>query len=214
MERGKFVVFEGVGGCGKGTQIELATNLLNRNGLKTISTREPGGVESAEDIRQLIFELRDKKLIGAEGQMGLFFGARRLWKNGLVKPNIDSGINVFADRCYPSTGAYQGYGEGGDQNKILGIATEVMGDYKPDAVILLDVSAKTSMERRSNPNGDPFDKEGFSYFEKIVAGYREMAANCWGDLNWYLVDGEPKVEIVSEKVAEVLESIFKTRLNR
>lgn len=59
-ERGKFIVFEGVGGSGKGTQIELAAELLRSNGVGTVYTREPGGIPPAEDIRQLIFDLRGK----------------------------------------------------------------------------------------------------------------------------------------------------------
>lgn len=89
-----------------------------------------------------------------------------------------------------------------------------MGDYKPDAVILLDISTKTSMKRRADANGDPFDKENINYFNKIVAGYRKMAKSAWGRLNWYVVDGEPSVEEVSESVAKVLEKIFSRKLDR
>jgi dTMP kinase len=214
-EKGKFVVFEGPGGSGKGTQIENAKNLLANNGLKVVFTREPGGLESAEKIRKLIFTLRDKKLIGPEGQMVLFFACRDLWLDGLVIPSIDDGINVLTDRCHTSTGAYQGYAEGGDQKQILAIADVVLGEYKPDAVVLLDVSRKTSMRRRGkNVNGDPFDKETPEYFDRLIAGYREMAKTGWGGLNWFVVDGEPKPEVVSESVAKVLEDIFETKLQR
>ncbi|SRR4030043_308059 len=213
-ERGKFIVFEGPGGCGKGTQIEFAKNLLKKNGLKVVKTREPGGIAPAEEIRDLIFSLRDKKLIGPEGQMVLFFGARKLWVDGFVVPNIDAGINVLSDRCHTSTGAYQGYAEGGNQKQILGIADIVLGEYKPDAVLFLDISRETSMRRRSDANGDPFDKESPEYFDRLIAGYREMARTGWGGLNWYVVDGEPKPEIVSESVAKVLEDIFEKKLQR
>jgi dTMP kinase len=214
MKRGKFVVIEGVGGCGKGTQVKLAKKLLKKNKIKVVSTREPGGIGSSEVIRQLIFDLRDKKLIGSEGQMVLFYAARKFWIEKFVKPNLKKGVNVIADRSYTSTGAYQGYGEGGDQKKILGISDVVMGEVKPNAVILLDVSIETSMERRKDPNGDPFDKENKKYFQKIIDGYREMAKNKWGGLKWYVVDGEPKVSEVSESVAVVLDNILGKKLKR
>jgi dTMP kinase len=214
-ERGKFVVFEGAGGSGKGTQIENAKNLLIKNGLKVVFTREPGGLEPAEKIRKLIFSLRDKNLIGPEGQMVLFFACRDLWLDGVVAPSINGGVNVLTDRCHTSTGAYQGYAEGGDQKQILAIADTVLGEYKPDAIILLDVSRETSMQRRGKDvNGDPFDKQGPEYFDRLIAGYREMAKTGWGGLNWYKVDGEPKPEVVSESVAKVLEDIFETKLQR
>lgn len=98
MERGRFIVFEGIGGSGKGTQIEIAGKLLENKGFKVITTREPGGIEPAEKIRQLIFDLRGKDLIGAEGQMALFFAARKLWVDGVVGPNLEKGINVLTDR--------------------------------------------------------------------------------------------------------------------
>ena len=214
-ERGKLIVFEGIGGSGKGTQIEYAKNLLTKNGLGAIYTREPGGLEPAEEIRELIFHLRDKKLIGPEGQMVLFFAARKLWVEAVVAPNIDGGVNVLTDRCHTSTGAYQGYAEGGDQDQILAIADEVLGAYKPDAVIFLDISKKTSQKRRGNNiQGDPFDKESEEYFDRLIAGYREMAKTGWGGLKWYIVDGEPEPSMVSESVAKVLEEIFGRKLNR
>ena len=114
MGRGKFIVFEGVGGSGKTTQIELAKDFLEKKGLKVLTTREPGGVEASEKIRELIFALRDKNLVGPEGQVVLFFAARYLWLNSLVKPVLTNGINVLTDRAYTSTAAYQGFAEGGD----------------------------------------------------------------------------------------------------
>lgn len=214
-ERGKFVVFEGIGGSGKGTQIELAKDLLQKNNLTSVYTREPGGLVPAEKIRQLIFDLRDKKLIGPEGQMALFFAARKLWVDGVVAPNIEDGINVFTDRCHTSTGAYQGYAEGGNQKQILAIADEVLGKYKPDAVVFIDISKETSAKRRGkNVNGDPFDKESCEYFDRLIAGYREMADTGWGDLNWYKVDGEKSPESVSESIAKVLEGVFDRKLQR
>lgn len=214
-EKGKFIVIEGIGGSGKGTQIKLAEDLLKNNGLSVISTYEPGGIDSSKEIRKLIFTLRDKRLIGAEGQMVLFFAARKFWVDGVVAPNIDNGINVLTDRCHTSTGAYQGYAEGGDQNKIIEISNIILGNYKPNAVVFLDISKETSKRRRGvDVQGDPFDKEGPEYFDRLIAGYREMAKIGWGDLKWFTINGEGTPGIVSESIAKVLEDIFETKLQR
>lgn len=213
-KKGKFIVFEGVGGCGKGVQVRFVKKLLKRNRMKVITTREPGGIKSSEVIRQLIFDLRGQKLIGSEGQMVLFYAARKFWVDKVVNPSLKKRINVIADRSYTATCAYQGYAEGGDQNIILKISDVVMGQAKPDAVILLDVSVETSMERRKDTKGDPFDKEDKKYFQKIINGYREMAREKWGGLKWYVVDGEPSIKEVSESVAKVFEKIFSRKLNR
>jgi len=215
IERGKFVVFEGIGGSGKSTQIEIAEKFLKDNGLEVISTREPGGVAPAEIIRNLIFKLREQKFIGPEGQMALFFAARKLWMDGLVIPNLEKGINVLTDRCHTSTGAYQGYAEGGDMEKILRTSDFVLGKYKPDAVIFLDVSKEVSLERlKVSRDGDPFDRHSEEYFDRLIAGYRTMAKEGWGGLKWYVVNGELEVKVVSESVAEVLEEIFDRELQR
>ena len=207
--KGKFIVFEGIGGSGKSTQIGIAKALLESNGFSVVATREPGGVEAAEEIRKLIFQLRERKLIGPEGQLALFFASRKLWMEKLVIPNIEKGVHVLSDRCHTSTGAYQGYAEGGNMDQILEISDVVLGKYKPDAVILLDVSKGVSWERRGNDtNGDPFDKETSEYYERLIAGYREMAEKGWGGLKWYLVNGGSEVEIVSDSIASVLEEIF------
>lgn len=214
MKKGKFIVLEGVGGCGKGTQVKYIERLLSRNNIDVVATREPGGFASSEVIRKLIFDLRGKKLIGAEGQMVLFFAARKFWVDRVVKPNLKKGVNIVADRSYTTTGAYQGYAEGGDQKNILSISDVVMGETKPDAVILLDVSVETSMKRRVDPKGDPFDKENKKYFQKIIDGYHEMAKRNWGSLKWYVVDGEPKPKEVFESVTKVLEKVLGKRLKR
>jgi len=209
VERGKFIVFEGVGGSGKTTQIELARKFLQEKGLKVLATREPGGVGTAEEIRKLIFALRDKNLIGPEGQMVLFFAARYFWLNSLVKPALADGINVLTDRAHTSTAAYQGFAEGGDLNQILAVSEVVMEGVKPDAVIFLDISPETSIKRReSETDGDPFDKQGEAYLRRLVAGYRKMAREGWGDLKWYVVNGEGTIEEVKSRVSEVLNRIF------
>ena len=202
-----------LGGSGKGVQINAAEKLLKKNGLEVIKTFEPGGVDPSIEIRKLIFSLREKKLIKAEGQMVLFFAARKLWIDGVVKPNIDQGIHILTDRSHTSTGAYQGYAEGGDQKIILEMADVIMGEYKPDAVVLLDISRETSMKRRGrNVKGDPFDKETPEYFDRLIAGYREMASTNWDNLNWFIVNGEPAPDVVSESVAKILEDVFEKKL--
>ena len=209
QERGKFIVFEGVGGSGKTTQIELAKDFLEKKGLKVLTTREPGGVEASEKIRELIFALRDKNLIGPEGQVVLFFAARYLWLNSLVKPALTNGINVLTDRAHTSTAAYQGFAEGGDLDQILKVSEVVMEGVKPDAVILLDISPETSIKgRAAETNGDPFDKQGEGYLRRLIAGYRKMAQERWGGLRWYMVNGDGAIEEVQARVSEFLTQIF------
>lgn len=208
-ERGKFFIFEGVGGSGKSTQAELATNYLNSIGEETILTREPGGIKEAEEIRELIFKLKSEKLINADHQMAFFFSARVIWKNGIVIPNLELGKNVSSDRSFPATNAYQGYGEGGDLAQIEKISRSVMENCMPSGIVLLNLSVETAMERNSkNKDGDPFDDEGKDYFARVINGYQEMAESNWCDVPWYVIDAEQDIDSVQEDVREVLHDIL------
>lgn len=146
--------------------------------------------------------------------MVLFFAARKLWLAGMVIPQLNQGVTVLTDRCHTSTGAYQGHAEGGDMDQILAISDIVLGDYKPDAVILLNISSQTSEQRRgNNTEGDPFDEQGKNYLEKLVKGYQSMAEESWGGLAWYVIDGEGSVEEVFLRVKTVLEKILDQTLS-
>lgn len=209
MKRGKFVVFEGVGGSCKTTQVKLAEKFLKSKDVEFIATREPGGVEVSEKLRELIFDLRKKNLISSEGQMVLFSAAGYLWINALVKPALKKGINILTDRAHTSTTAYQGYAEGGNLDQILGISEIIMQSVLPDAVILLDISPETSIKRRiGKRNEDLFDDQDKDYLERLVLGYRKMAKENWGGLRWYLVNGEDKIAGVQESIKILLKEIF------
>jgi dTMP kinase len=207
IERGKLIVFEGVGGSGKSTQIRRAKKYLcDEKGIDVLRTREPGGVKGAEIIRKLIFDLKEAKIVNADHQMALFFASRKIWLESKVKPTLGRGGWVLTDRCDTSTNAYQGYGEGGDLATIAQFSSFIMGTCRPDAVLLIDISIETFMKRRGgNPDGDPFDKMGPDYCLRVIEGYRKMAKDRWMDMNWYLIDGEGSISEVWGEVRNVLD---------
>jgi dTMP kinase len=213
-ERGKFVVFEGVGGSGKTEQTSFAERWLKERGIPVVVFREPGGTEAGELIRELFFELLDKNLIGPDEQFMLMSSSRRILVRTRIAPILDEGGHVLNDRLHPASGAYQGHAEGGNKRKISDISDIVLGPYKPDAIVFIDVSAETAIKRKGvmvmkgREEEDPFDKRRKEYYQKVVEGYREMAQGNWGGIKWYVIDGEPPIEEVSKKVEEVLKEIF------
>lgn len=215
MERqkpeGKFVVFEGVGGSGKTTQIKEADKYLKEKGCEVIVTREPGGVEASEIIRNLIFKLKSEGVANADHQMALFFASRKIWLDTLVKPAVEKGKVVLSDRFDTSTNAYQGYGEGGNKDTIERFSKIIGDGFTPDAVILLQVSAKVAMERKSDKEGDPFDSENSEYFQRVVDGYDDMAKNRWRGIKWYVVDGEKSVDEVSNAINAILDKVLEKK---
>lgn len=206
-ERGRFVLLEGAGGSGKSTVIGPTRDYLVERGESAVVTREPGGIESAEQIRELVFKVKENGIADSSHQMALFFAARYLWMKNEVIEKLESGIWVVSDRSYPSTGAYQGYGEGGDLDLIEEWAKVVMGKYMPDAILLLDVSVETAMERAKRDD-DPFDDEGRAFVERVVNGYREMAKNNWSGVDWYVVDAEQSVDEVVLGIQKVIGEIL------
>jgi dTMP kinase len=209
-ERGKFIVFEGVGGSGKSTQLARAQNYFETEfGQKAIFTREPGGIPEAEHIRELIFELKSKNLINSDHQLALFFASRKIWMECLVKPALREGSHVLSDRTYFSTGAYQGYAEGANLELINSIANVVVGEYKPNGVILLDVQTVVAKTRNAIKNErDPYDEEELSYFQKVVDGYKDMAQKNWGDVPWFVINGELSEDEVEVQVKDCLRTIM------
>lgn len=208
-EKGKFIVFEGIGGCGKSSQIEPARDYIASLGYDVVATREPGGTVPGEKIRNYIFTLKGEDFINSDQQMILFFASRYLLLNDLIIPKLKEGSVVLSDRLYPSTGAYQGYGEGVDMDKILKTAEVTFGINKPDAVFLFDIFKETAVERNEKED-DPFDRMDIEYFQRVIEGYREMAETGWGNLNWYVVNGELSISEVSANVRIILDGILNT----
>lgn len=208
---GHLIVLDGVGGSGKTTQGKQLAEYLITIGHEVVQTREPGGSEPAEAIRELIFALKRENLIDALQQALLFTTARMHWMRDVVLPELLGGKIVITDRSYTSTAAYQGFGEGGNLGKIEAFTKVVMGDIRPSGVILLDISPETAYVRdalRQNTN-DPYDAQGQAYTRKIVEGYRHLAKVGWGGLDWYVVNGEHAPDIVTQDVILAAEKILK-----
>lgn len=209
VERGKFIVFEGILGAGKTTQAEFARKYLISLGRKANYTREPGGVTSGEVIRRLIFRLKGENAINADHQVALFFASREFWVKEFVAANLGVGNDVVSDRSYPSTAAYQGYAEGADLKSIESMTDIIMGEHKPDGIILLDISVDVGKERNVNQEEyDPYDELGVEYFERVAKGYREMAETNWSDVPWYVVNGEQPLSLVAHDVRGVMGKIL------
>ena len=114
--KGKFITVEGVEGVGKSTNIDTLKTLLEDSGIEFILTREPGGTELAEKIRDLLLDIREEPL-GEMSELLLVFAARAQHLNQLIKPALSSGKWVICDRFTDATYAYQGGGRG--LNKLV-----------------------------------------------------------------------------------------------
>jgi len=160
-----FITFEGIDGAGKSTQIEKLCAYFKKNGIEFVSTREPGGCEISEKIRQII--LSQKSDLGALGELFLYFAARAEHIRQVIKPALDSGKWVICDRFCDSTFAYQGAGRGLDVTKMKEINKFASHNIYPNLTVLLDISVDVSLERRKQrkKSADRLEQNDRAFFE-------------------------------------------------
>lgn len=207
----KFIVIEGQGFTGKTTQAKLLVQKLQEKGIEAIETREPGGVESAEIIRQELLRLREVGDISAEEEVKLFYQARKAFVEELVKPSLERGIWAVSTRFSPSTIVYQGIERGVNLELIKKIDSETISDLKPDLIILLDVTEDEIWKRMEEDNMRT--KHGYNEMDKNIIenrrkGYLKLA-NENTDGNWVIIDANGSVEEVAQKIWEIILEFLK-----
>ena len=147
MSHGLFITLEGSEGSGKSTQIAYIKSYLESKGRKVICVREPGGTPIAEDIRKILKTPRSDDNLCDTAELLLMYAARAQLVNTLIKPNLEKGIDVICDRHDLSTIAYQGGGRGMNMDDINACRKVVLGDFRPNLTILIDIDPVVGMNR-------------------------------------------------------------------
>lgn len=163
MTVGKFITVEGGEGVGKSTNIDFLCELLRKRSLKVLSTREPGGTPLAERIRDILLEHGEEPLPDT-AELLLFFAARSLHVENVIRPALAEGTWVVCDRFTDTTRAYQGAGRGQDRARIETLARWVHPDFRPDLTLLLDAAHEIALaraERRGDADRLEAEKEAF-----------------------------------------------------
>lgn len=206
MKRGKFIVIDGGEGSGKGTQIEYLKSLYP----DALFTREPGGSEYGEEIRNLMLKSPLAKDASAETQFALVWGGRadHIWKK--INPALERGQNVFSDRFDSSTFAYQLYGQEGNDLKDLffPIREKFLKHCTPDAYIFLEVTPLEGARRVASRKGEinHFDERKIEFHNRVRQGYKEFEKAFPGIVR--TIDANPAVEIVKENLLRVIKEIL------
>jgi dTMP kinase len=170
----KFITFEGGEGCGKTTQIRLLYQELLASQNNVISTREPGGTESAEIIRDILVQHRnfawDKMT-----EVMLHMAARNEHVTKVIKPALDEGKIVLCDRFLDSTIVYQGYAMGMDPVLIIQLHELVIGPFYPDLTIILDTDIKLALERvKKRIHTNRYDQMNLDFHQKVREGFKQV----------------------------------------
>ena len=174
--RGLFLTLEGVEGVGKSTNIEFMTQYLERRGIDYVLTREPGGTQLAEKIRELLLDVHEEHMSELT-ELLLVFAARAQHIEKLIEPALASGKWVLCDRFTDATFAYQGAGRGLSVEKITQLQSMVQGSLRPDLTIILDLDPAIGMERaKGRGELDRFEQEQQSFFLLVRQAYLDIAA--------------------------------------
>ncbi len=173
MAPGRFITFEGVDGAGKSTQLEYAVKYLEDRGVDVVKTREPGGTEIGETIRELI--LQASSPLDASTELLMIFAARNEHIERVIKPAIARGSTVVCDRFTDATFAYQGGGSQMESARIETIETWVQGTLQPNLTFFFDLPIRDAQRRMGDRSRDRFESEEIVFHERVRRTYLERA---------------------------------------
>ena len=198
---GRFITFEGIDGAGKSSHIEALAERLRARGQRVLVTREPGGTELAEALRELVLQ----RPMDAMTEALLVFAARRDHLRVRIEPALAEGCHVLCDRYTDATFAYQGGGRGFDW-KVLGtLEAWVQQGRQPDLTLWFDLPAAVAAQRRQAVRRpDRFEAQDADFFARVRAGYAARQSSDPG--RFAVLDASQPLEAVWQQVQSAVEA--------
>jgi len=194
-----FISFEGLDGCGKTTQVELLEAYLETRDFEVIATREPGGTELGETLRQIV--LHGGK-ISPWAEVAIFAAARAELVDELIEPALKRGAIVISDRFVDSSLVYQGVARGLGIENVLQLNLHATQGLLPDRTFLLMVDEKLS-EARVGEERDRMERESLEFRRLVGEGYRRLAERFPERI--IALDGTQPRELIARQVRQALE---------
>ena len=174
---GKFITIEGTEGAGKSTNLSSIEKVLNDFDISYIVTREPGGTAVGEELRSVLLNNESINISG-QTELLLMFASRMQHINDVIKPALKLNKWVICDRFTDASYAYQGYGRRLNLSFISSLENLVHPDVQPDLTLILDIPVNIAMGRvHKRGNLDRFEQEDVAFFNRVRAGYKEIAKN-------------------------------------
>jgi dTMP kinase len=203
---GRLVSFEGGEGAGKSTAISAAADWLAAQGIAVVRTREPGGTIISEAIRGLLLDPANAGMC-AETELLLMFAARAQLVRDVVRPALQRGAWVLADRFTDASFAYQGGGRGIDSARIAELERWTVG-LRPHRSLLLDVCVETGLQRARGreTEADRIEQEQPDFFDRVRTNYRARASA--DPQRWRIIDASlPPAEVAAQVTAVLAEML-------
>ncbi len=206
MNRGKFITLEGSEGAGKSTSLTYIQTLLADAGIAHISTREPGGTDIGEQVRDLLLQGRGHGM-GSDTELLLMFAARAEHLEKVIRPALTAGKWVLCDRFTDATYAYQGGGRGIADARIAVLEDWTQGDLRPDMTLLFDIPTAQGLQRAGNRSTpDRFEQENQDFFERVRQRYLARAAQEPGRI--HLINAAMDIPEVQAQIRAVLGKVL------
>jgi dTMP kinase len=205
--RGRFLVLEGIDGCGKTTQIEQLRRWLPSSGLMPagatlLVTREPGGTELGQALRQLLLHPPGAAAPCTSAELLLYAADRAQHVQERILPALEAGHWVLSDRFSGSTVAYQGYGRGLSLELIEQLSRIACCGLQPDLTLLLELPLQESLRRRGHRAADRIEASGEAFLARVCSGFTALASQP----GWRTVDATASPDAVAEALQEAIRS--------
>jgi len=198
---GKLISFEGSAGSGKSTQISRLAAHLQKSGREVVSTREPGGTEIGEQIRNIIVHNSKGDEMCAETELLLFTAARAQVVREVIAPALTRGAVVLSDRFLDSSTVYQGIGRNLAADPVSQINRFAVGNVMPDLTLVIDVPTEIGLARirqRASDLPDRMERENIDFYKKIREGYLLLAKGMPD--RFVVVDGSMSPDAIEKKI--------------
>lgn len=207
--KGLFIALEGPDGSGKSTITKLLADYMRKKHIAHIVTREPGGTEIGEEIRNILLNNKNTHMSG-ETEALLYAASRSQHISEKIKPSLDRGEVVICDRFVLSSLAYQGVGRGLGIKDVKIINDFAIGDVYPDLILFFDVDPSTTLKRKTkNINVDRLELEGENFHKNVYNGYMEILKMY--PKNIKVMDASKSIDEVLNEVITVIEHLLDDR---
>jgi len=205
--RGKFITLEGLDGAGKSTHLKWLAAFLEHRSIPVRVTREPGGTDVGERLRQLLLD-RDQRM-HPETETLLMFAARREHLDKVIAPALKEGTWILCDRFTDATFAYQSGGSGVSWARIAALEEWVQDGLQPDITIFFDVSPEVGRQRsaRMNKVPDRFEQEKGGFFDRVRQAYLQRAHE--NPARIHVVDAGGTVDIIQKQLENIIITMCK-----
>lgn len=210
MTKGKFIVIEGLEGAGKTTARDTVVKALRDSGIQNIVfTREPGGTPLAEKLRELVKQGVGDEVLTDKAELLMMYTSRVQLVENVIKPALSRGDWVVGDRHDLSSQAYQGGGRGIDNQLMTTLRDTVLGDFRPDLTLYLDIPPEAGLKRaRARGELDRIEKESLAFFERTRQRYVELAQ---ADPTIVTIDASQPLEKVTASIQTAMHLWLESR---